>query len=174
MNGVIDSECRGDVLDDSAHIDRQSAGLHLTVHHSVNQLFLTTFRIFLHQRKHHDAVELRGLTFQLRKHFLNMLDRLRLVVLYCDRGVCYAESLLDQRGSNNDLLSLLKKCTEVGREVRLALATVDYQHLALLSRRRGQFHVGREGRSAESDDSAETDLLDDGLAVLRNVCHKGL
>ena len=103
-----------------------------------------------------------------------MLYRLRLVILDGDSGTCYAESLLDQRGSNNDLLPFLKKGTEVGREVRLALATVDDQHLALLSWRRGQFHVGREGRSAESDDSAETDLLDDGLAVLRNVCHKGL
>ena len=59
LHSVIDGKSRGDVLDDSANIDRQSAGLHLTVHHSVNQLFLTTFRIFLHQRKHHDAVELR-------------------------------------------------------------------------------------------------------------------
>ena len=103
-----------------------------------------------------------------------MLDRLRLVVLDGDSGVCDAESLLDQSGSHNDLLPFLKKCTEVGCEVRLALAAVDDQHLALLSWRRGQFHVGREGRSAESHNSAETDLLDDGLAVLRNVCHKGL
>ena len=103
-----------------------------------------------------------------------MLYRLRLVVLDGDSGTCYAESLLDQRGSNNDLLSLLKKGTEVGCEVRLTFASVDDQHLALLSWRRGQFHVGREGRSAESDDSAETDLLDDGLAVLRDIGHQSL
>ena len=103
-----------------------------------------------------------------------MLYRLRLVVLDGYRGVRHAESLLDEGCADNDLLTLLQKRAEIGREVRLALAAVDYQHLALLSRRRGKFHVGREGRSAESDDSAETDLLDDGLAVLRNVCHKGL
>ena len=34
--------------------------------------------------------------------------------------------------------------------------------------------MGRKGRSAESHDSAETDLLDDGLAVIRDLGHESL
>ena len=34
--------------------------------------------------------------------------------------------------------------------------------------------MGRKGRSAESHDSAETDLLDNGLAVIRDLGHESL
>ena len=42
----------------------------------------------------------------------------------------------------------------VGGQIRLALGTVDDKELRFLSRRRRQLHVSREGRSAQTYDSA--------------------
>ena len=65
-----------------------------------------------------------------------MFDGLRLVILYGYRSFGDSESLLDYGCTDNNLLPLLKKGTEVGSKVRLTFAAIDNQHLTCLARRR--------------------------------------
>ena len=103
-----------------------------------------------------------------------MLDSLQLIVLDSYRGLGDTESFLDDGGTDNYLLSLLEEGTEVGCEVRLALATVDNQHLTDLSRRRAKLDMGREGGSSKSDHTAELDLFDNSLGIIGNISNESV
>ena len=144
------------------------------MHDSVNQLFLTTFRIFFHEAENLDALEFgRGL-LQIFDYFLNMLNRLRLVVFNRDGSLSHSEHLLDDGDAHYHLLSLFEKSTEVRSKVRLAFTTVYDKHIAFLSRRRRKLHVSREGSSTETDDAAHLDLVHDGLVVVSEFCNESV
>ena len=144
------------------------------MHHGIDQLFLSSFRIFLHKRKHFDSLVFPTLGLEGRNYSGNMLYRLGFVVFDGYGSLVHSQSLHQQRGSHDHLLPFLQKGTEVRSKVRLALATVDDQHLALLPRRKAELHVSRESGPAETDDSTQFDLLYDCLRVFRNISHEGV
>ena len=59
------------------------------MHHSVNQLFLTTFRIFLHKGQNLNSGIFRTFGLQRINHLVYVLDRLKFVVLNRDCGFGY-------------------------------------------------------------------------------------
>ena len=129
---------------------------------------MSCFRILLHQRHHFDARIAVRFRLELFQEAFDVGDSLRLVVLDCNRGLPYSERALDDGCSDDDLLTLFQKCPEVGGEVWLTLATVDYQHLAFLAGRRREFHVRRESGTSQTDDSAKLDLFDYRFRILRD------
>ena len=54
LYSLIDRERGSDILDNGANADREAAGLHLTLHYGVNELFLTALRILFLKRKYLD------------------------------------------------------------------------------------------------------------------------
>ena len=139
------------------------------MHYSVNELFLTALRVFLEEAHDLDAIVLRRFLAELLEYALDMGDCLRLVVLNGNCRLCHTKDLLDDGCSHNDLLTFLEKGTEVGSKIRLALATIDNQHVALLSRRRGKFHVSRECGTTETYDTAHLDFVHDDLVVICEI-----
>ena len=103
-----------------------------------------------------------------------MLDCLRLVHLDGDGNRHIAHHLLQDCGAHNHLLALLQKDAEVGSEVGLAFAAVDYDHLALGAGRRHQFHVRGEGCTAKADHAGKADFLDNSLVIGRNIGYQSI
>ena len=138
------------------------------MHYRIDELFLASFRILLHEGHNLDAGIVRAIGLEGFDNLGNMLYRLGLVVFDGYRGLVDSKSLLDQGGPDNHLLAFLQQRTEIGGEIRLALASVDDQHLTLLPGRRAKLDMGRESGTAQSDDSAELYLLYNRLRIVRD------
>ena len=139
------------------------------MHHRIDELLFTALGI--HHLHDHD---LDAFEAQPGDDLTNVGDGFGLVFLNGDGAGNIAHHLAEDGGTHDHLLTLFQEGAEVGGEVRFAFAAVDDDTLALGSRRRAQFHVRRERGAAQADDTALTDLLDDGFAVLGNLGHQGV
>ena len=134
------------------------------MHDRVDELLFTALRI--HHLHDHD---LDALVAQFPYHVLDVGDGLGLVLLDGDGAGDIAHDLPEDGGAHDHLLALLQKGAEVGSQVRFALAAVDDDALALGARRRRELDMRREGRTTQAHDAAETDLVQDGLVVGRDL-----
>jgi len=91
----------------------------------------------------------------------NRLHRVELVVLGADDRLFSPQRAHEDAGAGDQVLRLLDHDAVVGRQERLALATVDEHGVDLVILGRGQLDVGREGRAAKADQAGVLDRLDD-------------
>ena len=174
LYGLIYCERCCYVLNYGSNVDRKAHRLHLTAHHSVDELLLTTLRILLLEGHHRDAVISLCSLLKLSHCSCHGSDSLRLVLLDTDHCLASAENLLHDRSTYYDLLASLDHDAVVRCEVRLTLGSVENEALSNLSRRRAKLHMRREGSTSESYDTIEFDLLENGLVILRNLCHESI
>ena len=144
------------------------------MHHGIDELFLTALRIFLLQNHHTDSVISLRVCLKFRNGSLHRSDGLRLVLLDSDYGRTSAEHIFHYCSTDHNLLAAFDHYPVVGSQIRLTLRTVENQALGLLARRRAKFHVCRESRSTEPDDTVQLDLVENCLCVLRYFSDKGV
>ena len=171
LNSLIDSQGCGHILHHGTHIYRQPHRLDLPLHHGCDELFFTALRVFLLQNLNPDTCIVGGLGLESIEGCGHSLDGLRLIVLYAHHCRTASEYLLHKSGSDEDFLTSLNHYAVVGSEVRLALRSVEYEAVGLLARRRTEFHVSRESRSAKAHDSVGFDTVYYKRGVGRDVCH---
>ena len=154
VNGI---DCRN-IVHNCAYFDRQRTAGHLATDASVNELFLTSLRIFEFERQHFDAEA--GV-----REFLHMLNRIFLIIFNADDGALYTECFFENLNTDHDFFSVLEHQLMVAGEVRFALYTVDNQHFRFLSRRRKQLDVCGETCATQTYDTRSRNLVDDGFGV---------
>ena len=174
LNSLVYSERCCNVLHYSSNVDRESHRLHLTLHHCIDKLLLTTLRILLLESHHRNTLISLGCSLELCNRSGHGLDSLRLVLLDTDHSRTSAENLLHDSGSDNDLLASLEHDTIVRSKIRLTLRTVKDKAVSLLARRRAKFHMCRESRTSEPHNATHLDLLKNSLVVLRDSCHESI
>ena len=162
------------VLNHSSHVDRKTHRLHLTLHHCIDKLLLTTLRVLLLESHHRNAVITLGSLLKFSDCSSHGLDSLRLVLLDTDDSRTSAENLLHDSGSDNDFLASLEHDAIVRSKIRLTLRSVKDKAISLLAWRRTKLHMCRECRTAESHDTVHLDLLKNLLVVLWDRCHESV
>ena len=106
------------------------------------------------------------------QQFGQMFNGFGLVLLDADDAAGAVQHLLHQRRTDQHLGSPFHHHAVIAGQVGLAFCAVNQQKFSFLARGRGQFDVGREGRTAQTDDAVLFDAVQNPGLVFGEFRHQ--
>ena len=152
LNSFINSKCRTHILHNCPSRDRQRTTCHLAFGNRINQLFLTTLRIFHFQRNNFDAC-ITG------SNFRHQFNSIRLVILNSDKCLIYLHGFHQNGDTYHDFFRVFQHQLMVGSQIRFTFYGIDNHTFSFKRRRRTKFHLCRETSTTQTYDTGIGNLL---------------